>query len=315
MAIVIRTQWRLAVAVAALVLTFAWLDRSAVLAGLTEAAPGPVAVAVALLVLNVFVFAYRWHFTAGRLGLSLPLGVATREYFMSLFVNAVLPGGVVGDVARVFRQRGERPETLAVALQSVVLERTAGQITLALVLVLGTLTWGTKAIAGTLLALQAAFVITVLALAFVLARIAVGRLGLRPAPWRAAMRSAWLGPALPVQLVLSLGSVLLLVAAFWSCARAVGSPLTFVQALVLVPWLLAATTIPVSVGGWGVRELAAASLFAWADFDAARGTAASLVFGLVALTSSLPGAWFLAVPRHRLRHDAGGESGQSNSTS
>src|SRR5690606_14619467 len=77
--------------------------------------------------------------------------------------------------------------------------------------------------------------------------------------------------ALWVQLSTSLLSLLALVAMFHACALAVGSALSVAQALVLVPWILMAAVLPLSVGGWGVRELSAAALFPLAGLPAAEG--------------------------------------------
>ena len=58
--------------------------------------PSWVLSALALSVVQVLVSAWRWRFTAGRLGIALPFGEAVREYYLSMFVNQVLPGGVFG---------------------------------------------------------------------------------------------------------------------------------------------------------------------------------------------------------------------------
>ncbi|AMO36752.1 hypothetical protein [Thauera humireducens] len=45
---------------------------------------------------------------------------------------------------------------------------------------------------------------------------------------------------------------------------------------------------------WGLREGAAALLWAAAELDVAQGVAISISYGLVVLLSTLPGAWVLA---------------------
>jgi hypothetical protein len=59
-------------------------------------------------------------------------------------------------------------------------------------------------------------------------------------------------------------------------------------ALVLVPLILAAMLIPLTVGGWGWREGAAAALFPLAGASSVAGVSAGIVFGGAILLSVLP---------------------------
>jgi hypothetical protein len=58
--------------------------------------------------------------------------------------------------------------------------------------------------------------------------------------------------------------------------------------------VLLAMALPLSMAGWGLREGAAALLWAAAGLDVAQGVAISISYGLVVLLSTLPGAWVLA---------------------
>lgn len=73
--------------------------------------------------------AWRWVLVARGLGIRLPLGEAVGDYYRSLFLNAVLPGGVLGDVHRAVRH-GRHVGDVALAVKAVVLERFAGQLVL-----------------------------------------------------------------------------------------------------------------------------------------------------------------------------------------
>jgi hypothetical protein len=66
---------------------------------------------------------------ARGLGLRLSMRSAMADYYKALFLNAALPGGVLGDVDRaVHHGRGEGD--VGRSVRAVVLERTAGQIVL-----------------------------------------------------------------------------------------------------------------------------------------------------------------------------------------
>ena len=78
--------------------------------------------------------------------------------------------------------------------------------------------------------------------------------------------------------------------AFTLCAAATGTVLPPLAVISVVPLVLTAMVLPVSVGGWGVREGAAAALWPVLGASAEAGVAASVAFGLVILAASLPGA-------------------------
>src|SRR5262245_20024651 len=89
---------------------------------------GPtLAVALAVGVLTTVLSAWRWSLVARSLGLRLGLREAVADYYRSLFLNAVLPSGVLGDVHRAV-QHGREAGDVARAVKAVVLERCAGQV-------------------------------------------------------------------------------------------------------------------------------------------------------------------------------------------
>jgi len=109
----------------------------------------------------------------------------------------------------------------------------------------------------------------------------------------------WLGwRSLSVHLSLSVGLVLTLVLHYYVAARAAGIQLDETRALGTLPWILLATSLPSFIGGWGVREGAAASLFFWVSADAETGVALSVAFGVVSLVGSAVVAALVAVATH-----------------
>src|SRR5215213_3007480 len=59
--------------------------------------------ALAIGALTTVLSAWRWSLVASGLGMRVPLRNAIGGYYRSLFINAVLPGGVLGDVHRAVR--------------------------------------------------------------------------------------------------------------------------------------------------------------------------------------------------------------------
>ena len=68
-----------------------------------------------------------------------------------------------------------------------------------------------------------------------------------------------------------------------------------VQLLPLALLVLLAMAVPTNIGGWGPREGVAAWAFAAAGLGAAQGVATAVVYGVMALVASLPGAVVLVV--------------------
>ena len=87
----------------------------------------------------------------------------------------------------------------------------------------------------------------------------------------------------------SLLAHLLAVAIAWTLAQGMGLELSVLQALALFPLVLFAALVPVSVGGWGVREGAAVLVFVPIGWTAADAVALSLLFGLTQVVAASPG--------------------------
>ncbi|MGW7367768.1 lysylphosphatidylglycerol synthase domain-containing protein, partial [Streptomyces sp. NPDC054841] len=73
--------------------------------------------------------AWRWCLVSRGLGIRLPLGRAVADYYRALFLNAALPGGVLGDVHRAVRH-GRNAGAVGRGVRAVLLERIAGQAVL-----------------------------------------------------------------------------------------------------------------------------------------------------------------------------------------
>ena len=268
--------------------------------------------AFALTVLQVALSAWRWQYTVERLGLSLPLGVAIREYYLATFLNQVLPGGVLGDVNRAWRHGSEAGERLS-ALHGVAIERLSGQLVLALVVAVSIIwlfqtgqfapkpiengLWLVSGILCVALALWLALRSGILK--GVLERLADYLRHLRQDLFKSLLR--W--PVLPVQV----GSSLLVLASylgvFLCLAWGAGYLHSLEAAAVIVALgsiLLLSMVFPLTVAGWGIREGAAAVLWPMVGLPAEQGVALSVGYGALVLASSLPGMVFVFAGKLRL---------------
>ena len=280
-----RGALRLAVSVALLGTLWVWLDGAAIAGRLASADPRWIVPALLLTQAQTVASAWRWRLVARALGRPLPLRRAVREYYVATLLNLTLPGGVAGEAARVARARDGAGWTAAAA--PVAIERMAGQGAMLILAAAGLVAAPLTVSAPGWVAAGGAAALVAGGLA---ARAGVAG-GSRVA---GALRRALVAEgAWRVQAALSLGIAASYVAVFASCAAAVGGALTPGAALTLGPPVLLAMVVPLSVGGWGLREGAAAALWPLVGFGAGEGVAAAALYGLVCLAGALPGAAWL----------------------
>lgn len=262
--------------------------------------------AFAIVQLQIVLSAVRWKVTAHRLGQDLTFVRAVSEYYLATFANLSLPGGVSGDAARVYRNR--QTPALSIAIHGVMLERLAGQVALLVICLVGWIMWpalmyGGMPVFGTKVLLSAlALVGFVVLLVVVLIRWAPERITRAVRQLGPAMHIAWWSDRQwIVQGVLSLAVVATYMLVFLFASYAVRAPLPVAALLTIVPLVLLSMMIPLSIGGWGIREAAAAVLWPFAALTAESGIATSIVYALVSMLGCLPGLVLLFGMRLRPR--------------
>ncbi|HEY7259468.1 MAG TPA: lysylphosphatidylglycerol synthase transmembrane domain-containing protein [Gaiellales bacterium] len=239
--------------------------------------------------------AWRWTVVARGLGVELTLRAAVAGYYRSMFLNLTLPGGVVGDVHRGL-SHGRHVRDVGRGLRAVVWERTAGQLVQAVLTV------------AVLLALpspvRASMPLAAAALAAIVAGVVLAgrvRPGGGRGRWGRARRAVVLDVrdalahrrALPAIALASAVVVAGHAVTFLIAARTAGSDASVSRLLPLALLAMLAMVLP-SVAGWGPREGATAWAFGAAGLGADVGVATAVVYGLMALVASLPGAVVLA---------------------
>ncbi|MBG0561220.1 flippase-like domain-containing protein [Actinoplanes sp. NEAU-A11] len=274
------------------------LGTGAFLDGLRVLDAGALLTALGIGAATTVLSAWRWCLVARGLGMRLPLRDAIADYYQALFLNAALPGGILGDVGRAVRHgRGEGD--LGRGVRAVFLERTAGQLVL---LVVGALVLFTVpspvltliraneagiAVAGLSVALAGA-------LLFLLVRrlrrgrsraAGAARGGL--AEIRSGLFSRQSGPGVLLASAAVLAGHL---ATFLVAARAAGSAASLLQLAPLLLLALLAMGLPINVGGWGPREGVMAWAFGAAGLSAAQGLTIAVAYGILAFVAAAPGA-------------------------
>jgi len=246
--------------------------------------------------------AWRWSLVAGGLGIRLPLLTAVSHCYRSFFLNATLPGGVLGDVHRAV-SHGRDEGDVGRGIRAVVWERTAGQVVQVGMAVLVLFAFPSPVRAY----MPAVTVIVVVGgLAAVLLTRALPRGG--QSRWAKALRTAksdirngllsrrnWLRIVFA-----SAVAVVGHLATFLIAAETAGSAAPLAQLVPLTLLALLAMGVPANVGGFGPREGVAAWAFGAAGLTAAQGVTTAVVYGALVLASSLPGAAVLVIRRIRV---------------
>jgi uncharacterized membrane protein YbhN (UPF0104 family) len=308
-----KTMWpavKLVAGVGIVVALVARLGSHAVVDGLASIDCRSVLAALALGVVTTGASAARWCIVARALGLRLPLADAVSDCYRAVFLNSVLPAGVLGDVHRAVgygRQIGD----VGRGVRVVALERVTGQAAI-VVLGVGVLLGarptllataagalrpggaGTAELLAALVALVALGIWLVRAPRAARLRVAL-RTGLADARSGVLTRGTW--PALLGLSVVTLAGYLAL---FVVAARAAGANAPLVDLLPLLVLGLLAMALPLNVGGWGPREGVMAVAFGAVGLGAAQGLTTAVVYGVLSLIACLPGALVLLMPAARV---------------
>jgi uncharacterized membrane protein YbhN (UPF0104 family) len=264
-----------------------WSGPQAVVDALAALEAGPVLAALGLGVMTTVCSAWRWCLVARSLGMRLSLPTAVADCYQALFLNAVLPAGMLGDLHRAVGH-GRRSGDVGRGVRAVVLERLVGLIVLIVVsLVMLTMQPVLLGVLGDLIpgAGWAAAAAVVLVAAAALGWLLRARLRPAVADIRALL-TAGAGPGIVGLSIVALAGYL---ATFVVAARAVGATAPVAELLPLLVLALLVMALPFNVGGWGPREAVAAVGFGVVGLGAAQGFAAAVAYGVLCMVACLPG--------------------------
>jgi uncharacterized membrane protein YbhN (UPF0104 family) len=274
---------------AALRATLAGMDWALLIAGLLQ------------MLIIPFLGGIRWQLVLLGMKAQGRIWPLSRLFWIGMLFSQVLPSTAGGDVVRVFMMwRGGT--SLRAAFNSVVLERASMLITLiafvALLMpflasrvVVAQLAWIAPAL---LIGSIVGFIILMSADRFLkhLPDLGVVR---AIAGLSADARRVYL-PFFGSRLILvCIVTLLNLCLAAWWIGLSLGLPLSFADYLVFIPVVTVVTVVPVSVGGWGVREGALVALLGLVGVPSHLALAFSVLFGFAGILASLPAfglLWF-----------------------
>ena len=278
------------------------VDLAPVLAQIRSMQPLSAAIAFCAIAFQLALVSVRWQLVNRLVDARMPFGQVFRLTLVGQFFNQVLPTAVGGDAIRAWLASREGVP-FGRAVTGILCDRAVALIVLALIIscsffVFPSMTAGQAPISDVLrdvLGLIALAALLGLAGFFVfgesLARLLMssrvtrpmGRLAsdLRKVLYSSATSACIVGFSTAVQF--------LLVVAIYFCAKAMSIPLNFGPALLIVPAIMLVSMIPVSYGGWGVREGAMIVGLGLLRVTPGDALAVSVAYGLMQMVLGLPG--------------------------
>ena len=282
-----------------------WIDVGQFRATLSRLDAAAVVTAAALVALQSLFIAWRWHRIVRRLGGELPLSKSLLWVLVGQFFNLALPTSVGGDALRIWSLH--RHGTAAgVAFSSVAAERLTGVVILGLMVCVSVASLGSDvpdAVFATLVG-AAPMLLVALGLLALADKLPLAWLpGRLTAPAVQLARALRLLVATPPSLLellaLSLAASISGIAATYVVGRSLDIDLPFAAYVAFVGGAALLALLPISLGGWGVREAGMVALFATSGVASETALALSLIFGILPAAVALPGAmawWFQRGP-------------------
>ena len=283
---------KVSVSVGVLFLLGRRIEISQLMTSLHNIEPIYLLVAISLALLTVPLVAKRWKLLAGMLTLQIPFDTATRATFAGLFVGQVLPGAIGADVVRGWMVWNLGSSNKLV-IGSLVMDRLASLLAIAVMMV-ATLpmlitylpnqftVWTEWALLGILICALVGY-ISIRVLRQPLQRL-INRINIKKIKFSMPIFFSSLGLAIA-------GHSLTILSAFF-LSLAIGMDSSLWMWGLVMPIVILVSAIPISINGWGVREFV--MIYLWALFGKAESEVflISICLGIVAIISSLPGAWF-----------------------
>ena len=239
-------------------------------------------------IFQYFLSAWRWYFIASKTQSSINYSDAIRYYYIAGFMNNILPTGILGDVYRTLniKVNNKNSSNFVKSLQSVIFERLSGQLALVVTFIFSLQLFfivNQKYMAS-------AYVLAVIILLFILTKLLF--FYQKKNQYFINFKYIFSGKRLYKHFLLSLIIVLTYITTYIICAYSLNLKIDLISFFVFAPIILFSMTLPVSIGGWGIRETTALVISFLLGLSVSASVTVAIVYGLCNLLCSLPGAYF-----------------------
>lgn len=264
-----------------------------------------------LVMVTLLLGAVRWRLIGLAIEAPLSMSRGTVLVFMGQFFNQVLPTSFGGDAVRVWGARANGL-TLKLAVTSVTLDRICGLVALVMFAAVGVPILAIRlqspwlAVFGVVLVFGVpVFILTIARFSTLSILQGGGKVGalLRALIGSIARLTERPFTALAI-LALSLFMHYVAIVLTVVIANALGSPISLVDGVLILPSVLFISSLPISIAGWGVREAGLAGGFILLGLPGDAAVTTSILVGLIYIVAGLPGALLFLLEKERSRLSA-----------
>ncbi len=276
---------------------FQYVDFDNLIHILAKSHGGTILIALLFQMGSTFLAAYRWRLIMQLLVFKEKVSYYVQSYFKGMFFNQVLPSSIGGDAVRIIdlTQKGYDKKD---AFYGIFVDRVVGLVgLLVLNLIASILFFGTFDKDFSLLIIFIAVSgIAGFIFLFYLENIKfLANYKFLNLFHRLARRLNNLYPSkltLMKHIAISVGVHFLSVLVLYALAWSIDFHMSFQTFLIAVPPVFLLTIIPISLAGWGIREGAMVGIFMLVGADETKVLAMSILYGILLIISSAPGAYF-----------------------
>jgi uncharacterized membrane protein YbhN (UPF0104 family) len=244
--------------------------------------------------------AYRWMYVSKFTNLNINFEHSLKYYYIASFMNNVLPGGIPGDLYRIYCSSDNKKEIFKMgkSFQSVIFERLSGQIMLFFIFITSLTIYfltNQKYVAFLYLIIPTTLI-------FFLIKYLIKyniKKYFRTKDVTKNFHILFAGPIFWNHIILSFFVVASYILIYIISAISLGLDIDYLAFLVFSPIILFSMTLPVSIGGWGVREVTALLVSFLIGLSASASISVSIIYGILNLICSLPGLFFFLNLRNR----------------
>ena len=256
--------------------------------------------AIVFMVFQLVLGAMRWGMVIKALSGRMSWMKTFSGYYAGNFFSQVLPGAIAGDIVRIWASQ-RTGLSFNLSVYSVLLERGITVLGLVILVVI-TQPFLLQEVPN----LPGRWVFPSILFVSLLGLGSICLLDRLPAHWsqwkiirgffalsshtKQLFFKSFLGAG---SLILAIISQINLSLVAWFLAMGLGINVSVLDCLVLVPPVILLMVAPISIAGWGVREMAMVSAFGFVGVPEDRALLLSIFFGITSLVASLPGGLFL----------------------
>jgi len=246
-------------------------------------------VIILISIVQYFLSAWRWYFIAHNTDTKIVYIDAIKYYYISGFLNNILPTGIMGDIYRTMNIKiNNQPTTNFIkSFQSVIFERLSGQITLVITFIVS------LGIFFLVNQKYEAFGYVLLLITISMLMIKLFFISNQQNKYIINFKQIFSGRCFYKHFFLSLIIVLTYITTYIICAFSLDLDIDIISFFVFAPIILFSMTLPVSIGGWGIREVTALVISFLLGLSVSSSVTVAIVYGLTNLICSLPGIYFL----------------------